>query len=94
MFGNIMRSGSPLFGDLRRLEQELDEIFGNSAPWTGGIRSLPPGAFPAINVGSTPESPSMCSLRVSIQRVSTSRCSRTCSRSQGQREISVNEADT
>jgi HSP20 family protein len=45
---------SPVFGDLRRLEQQLDEIFGGT-PWTGGIRSLPPGTFPAVNVGATPD---------------------------------------
>src|SRR6185295_6736483 len=56
MFGNIMRSGAPLFGEFRRLEQELDEIFGSATPWTGGIRSLPPGTFPAVNIGATADS--------------------------------------
>jgi HSP20 family protein len=50
MFGS---STSPLFGEFRRLEQELDELFGGATPWSGGIRSLPQGTFPAINVGST-----------------------------------------
>jgi len=48
-------SESPLFAQFRRLEQELDEVFGSPTPWSGGIRSLPPGTFPAINVGSTEE---------------------------------------
>jgi HSP20 family protein len=52
MFGSTY-SESPLLAQFRRMEEELDEIFGSSMPWTGGIRSLPPGAFPAINVGST-----------------------------------------
>jgi len=52
MFGNVY-SESPLLAQFRRLEQELDEVFGGATPWTGGIRSLPPGTFPAINVGST-----------------------------------------
>ena len=52
MFGSTY-SESPLLAQFRRLEEELDEIFGSSMPWTGGIRSLPPGTFPAINVGST-----------------------------------------
>jgi HSP20 family protein len=52
MFGSITLSENPLFSQFRQLEQELDEVFG-STPWTGGIRSLPPGTFPAINVGST-----------------------------------------
>lgn len=45
-------SDSSLFGDLRRLEQELDELVGRSGSWSTGIRSRP-GTFPAINVGST-----------------------------------------
>lgn len=56
MFGRIANPENPLFGEFRRLEQELDELFGSSTPWTGGIRSLPPGTFPAINVASTPDS--------------------------------------
>lgn len=52
MFGSYY-SDSPLLAQFRRLEQELDEAFGGSTPWSGGIRSLPPGTFPAINVGST-----------------------------------------
>jgi len=52
MFGNIY-SDSPLLAQLRRFEQEIDDVFGDATSWTGGIRSLPPGTFPAINVGST-----------------------------------------
>ena len=52
MFGSVY-SESPLLAQFRRLEEELDEVFGSATPWTGGIRSLPPGTFPAINVGST-----------------------------------------
>ncbi len=52
MFGSTY-SENPLLAQFRRLEEELDEIFGSATPWTGGIRSLPPGTFPAINVGST-----------------------------------------
>jgi len=53
MFGSSLYSESPLLAQFRRLEEELDEVFGSATPWTGGIRSLPPGTFPAINVGST-----------------------------------------
>jgi HSP20 family protein len=52
MFGSLY-SESPLVAQFRRLEEELDEVFGSATPRTGGIRSLPPGTFPAINVGST-----------------------------------------
>ncbi len=46
-------SDSSLLGDLRRLEQEFDDLLGRSAGGALGIRSRPPGTFPAINVGST-----------------------------------------
>jgi len=52
MFSSVY-SENPLLAHFRRLEEELDEIFGGATPWTGGIRSLPPGTFPAINVGAT-----------------------------------------
>jgi HSP20 family protein len=48
--GNIQ---APLFREFQRLEQELDEFFAGGTPWTGGIRSLPPGTFPAVNVASS-----------------------------------------
>jgi HSP20 family protein len=53
MFSRSGFSDSQLFSDLRRLEQEFDDLMGGNTPWSGGIRSLPPGTFPAINVGST-----------------------------------------
>ena len=53
MFGRFSFSDSSLFSDIRRLEQELDELSGGGTPWSGGIRSLPPGTFPALNVGSS-----------------------------------------
>jgi HSP20 family protein len=52
MFGRLTYFENP-FAEFRRLEQELDQIFGDSTPWAGGIRSLPAGTFPAVNVGST-----------------------------------------
>jgi HSP20 family protein len=53
MFTRVPYSQVPLFAEFRRLEEELDELFGASTPWSGSIRSLPPGTFPAINVGIT-----------------------------------------
>jgi HSP20 family protein len=55
MFFDLPFVESPLFAEFRRLRQDMDDLFGSSTPWTGGIRSLPPGTFPAINVGSTAE---------------------------------------
>ena len=54
MFGNPSSMPSSVFDELWRLQQEVDELFGSwSSPL--GIRSLPRGSFPAINVGQTPE---------------------------------------
>lgn len=54
MFG-IGYTEAPLWGDLRLLEQQIDELFRGATPWSSGIRSLPSGSFPAVNVGSTDE---------------------------------------
>ncbi len=54
MFGIPSNMPSSAFDELWRLQQEVDELFGS---WTSplGIRSLPRGSFPAVNVGQTPE---------------------------------------
>jgi HSP20 family protein len=56
MFGILTRSEHPFFGEARRLEQELDHLLGAVSSWSGDIRSLPQGTFPAINIAATPES--------------------------------------
>jgi HSP20 family protein len=56
MFSKLTYSENPWFADFRRLEHELDQFFGDSTPWSGGIRSLPAGSFPAVNVGTTEDS--------------------------------------
>jgi HSP20 family protein len=54
MLGNLTNIGGGLFNDFRRLEDEMDELFGRW-PWPTGIRSVARGTYPPINVGSTPE---------------------------------------
>ncbi|HUH92839.1 MAG TPA: Hsp20/alpha crystallin family protein [Casimicrobiaceae bacterium] len=55
MFGSLFSSfDSGLADELRRLETEVDQLFGSSA-WPAGIRSVRRGTFPPINVGATPE---------------------------------------
>jgi HSP20 family protein len=58
MFERITPYDDSLLTQFRRLEQELDEFFSGGTTWTGtrNIRSLPTGAFPAVNVAATPES--------------------------------------
>jgi len=54
MFGIPSNMPGSVFDELWRLQQEVDGLFGSwSAPL--GIRSLPRGSFPAINVGQTQE---------------------------------------
>lgn len=54
MFGTPSNMPSSVFDELWRVQQEVDELFGSwSSP--SGIRSLPRGTFPAVNVGQTPE---------------------------------------
>ena len=54
MFGIPSNMPGSVFDELWRLQQEVDELFGSwSSPL--GIRSMPRGSFPAVNVGQTPE---------------------------------------
>ena len=54
MFGNRTNFGGGLFDELRRLEGEMDELFGRGF-WPAGIRSVAQGTYPPVNVGTTPE---------------------------------------
>jgi HSP20 family protein len=54
MFGEQRNSGASLFDEFRRLEAEMDEVFGRW-PWRAGIRSVARGTYPPINVGVTSE---------------------------------------
>ena len=54
MFANLSGLEGGLFDEFRRMEQEMDQLFGRS-PWTAGIRSVARGTYPPINIGSTPE---------------------------------------
>lgn len=54
MFGTLSSFAPGIFDELRRLEDEMDQLFGRAA-WPMGIRAVRRGTFPPINVGSTPE---------------------------------------
>jgi HSP20 family protein len=54
MFSNLTSFQGSLFDEFKRLQDEMDELLGQWT-WPAGIRSLPRGAYPAVNVGSTPE---------------------------------------
>ncbi len=54
MIGSRRNFGGSLFDEFRRLEEEMDHLYGG---WLSpaGIRSMARGTYPPINVGSTPE---------------------------------------
>ena len=54
MFGYLTNSGDSLFDEFRRLESEMEGLFGRGS-WPAGIRSVAQGTYPPINVGATPE---------------------------------------
>ena len=55
MYGSLFTNlDTNLFDELRRLEGEVDQLFGR-APVPAGIRAVRRGTFPPVNVGATPE---------------------------------------
>jgi len=54
MFGRLTNFSGNLFEDFRRMEAEMDALFGRW-PSPAGIRSVVPGTYPPINVGTTPD---------------------------------------
>lgn len=52
MFGTLTNPEGNLLEQFRRMEQEMDELFGRW-PLPAGIRSVARGSYPPINVGST-----------------------------------------
>lgn len=55
MFESMLNFPGSLFGEFERLRRELDDVFG-VAGLPSSIRSVAPGALPALNVGRTPTS--------------------------------------
>ena len=54
MFERVSGFGDNLFDQFRRMEREMDQLFGSS-PWPNSIRSVARGTYPPINIGTTPE---------------------------------------
>jgi len=52
MFGNLTNFEGSLFDDLRRMQQEMEDMFGPRG-WPAGIRSVARGTYPPINVGAS-----------------------------------------
>ena len=54
MYGSLLSFPGGLFGEFDRLRRQLDEAFESVAPTS--IRAVAPGTYPAVNVGTTPDS--------------------------------------
>ena len=54
MFTDLTNFGGGFFDEFRRLQDELEGIYGQW-PLPSGIRSVARGTYPPINVGATPE---------------------------------------
>jgi HSP20 family protein len=76
MFGNLISLDGSLFDEIRRMERDMDQLFG-AGPRPNGIRAVARGTYPPINIGSTPEQVDVYlfvagidpkSLDISIQR--------------------------
>ena len=55
MYESLLNFPGAFFGDFERLRRELDDVF-EAGGLPASIRSVAPGAFPAINVGNTAQS--------------------------------------
>jgi HSP20 family protein len=54
MFSNLSTFEGSLFDEIRRMEHEMDPLFGTGL-WPSGIRAVARGTYPPINIGSTPD---------------------------------------
>ena len=52
MFGSLSNLEGRLFDELKRVEREIEQLFGRIS-WPAGIRTLAKGSFPPVNVAST-----------------------------------------
>ena len=52
MFGSLTNDEGSLLDDLRRMQQDMEDMFGPRT-WPAGIRSVARGSYPPINVGAT-----------------------------------------
>ncbi len=53
MFGNLGSFDNSLFDEFRRMQRDLDQLFGET-PWPSSIRAVARGTYPPVNIGSNP----------------------------------------
>jgi HSP20 family protein len=56
MFTSVLNHPNSLFGQLDRLQRELDDVFFGMSSLPSSIRSVSSGTQPQLNVGRTPQS--------------------------------------
>ena len=54
MYASLTRYPGDMFADFESLHRSVEELLGHGG-WPSSIRAAQRGAFPAINMGSTPE---------------------------------------
>ena len=54
MFQSLSSFEGSLSDEFRRIEREMDQLFG-TGPWPNSIRAVAKGTYPPINIGSTPD---------------------------------------
>ena len=93
MFGNLFGSfDTDVFDEFRRLEGELDQLFGRGPCPPAYVRCGAARSPHSTWVRRPTGSMSTSSPPVSIRRASIFQCSRTCSSVSGTRKVPVNEA--
>src|SRR5437764_7621101 len=53
MYASLTRFPGDMFADFEALQRQVEQVLGNR--WPSSIRAAERGAFPAINMGVTPE---------------------------------------
>ena len=67
MYGSFLTSPAGLFNEFERLRRDLDGAFGDLGR-PSSIRAVAHGSFPAINVGSTPQSLEIYAFAPGLER--------------------------
>lgn len=54
MFGSLRNFEGSLLDEVRRMQRDMDQLFGGNA-WPSSIRAVAKGTYPPLNIGSTPD---------------------------------------
>lgn len=54
MFAKLGNFENNLFDEVRKIQQEMDQLFGTTT-WPSNLRAVARGTYPDVNIGSTPE---------------------------------------